>query len=169
MATTTTAAPQNDRVLPTPQASVPPEATVPDYPPLAPAPRGPSRGTKWIAGIAAAVVLLAGGVVGGALLLGGGDDSSSTAATVAPTATDVPATVPATDTGTGTDIDAANQRLIDQFASTSGGRNLAKICRLLPLVGRAQAVQTGTKELGPLVIKQGGQPSVVVNGLLDRC
>lgn len=63
-----------------------------------------------------------------------------------------------------------NADIADQMAVTGGGRSLATICQQLAKgYPREVALQMGVKQLGAVIIKQGGSPTEVVNLLLDRC
>jgi hypothetical protein len=111
-------------------------------------------GKPFLIGLGVAL-LLGAGVAAGALLLGGDDDSSTDTATTG---------------GTGSTVGDINQDLIDQFAETSGGKNLASICtQIAKGYPRSATYESAAKTLGPIITSEGGDISVVVNGLLDRC
>jgi hypothetical protein len=62
-----------------------------------------------------------------------------------------------------------NERIADQMASVNGGKNLAVICKNMPLIGRAATERMFTTQLGALVIREDGDVGEVADLLLDRC
>lgn len=57
-----------------------------------------------------------------------------------------------------------------EMLSTSSPKNLATVCNAIAKgYSREQAEQQAMDSLSELILEQGGQPSVVVDALLDEC
>lgn len=63
-----------------------------------------------------------------------------------------------------------NADIADQIAVSGGGEALASICaQIAKGYPREASLQQGVRQLGPVIIKEGGDPTTVVGLLLDRC